>query len=68
MSEPNINELLRGIGLRVAPDAVSALIAHATKSKLGPLQVIEQLALIERRQREAKNLEQRIKTAALGSP
>jgi DNA replication protein DnaC len=68
MSESNINDLLRAIGLRVAPDALSALIAHATKSKLGPLQVIEQLALIERRERDAKNLEQRIKTAALGTP
>ena len=68
MSESNINDLLRGIGLRVAPDALSALITHATKSKLGPLQVIEQLALIERRQRDTKNLEQRIKAAALGTP
>ncbi len=68
MSEPNINELLRAIGLRVTPQAVSALIAHATKSKLSPLQVIEQLALIERRERDAKNLERRAKTAALGTP
>lgn len=68
MSELNINELLRAIGLRVSPEAMSALIAHATKSKLGPLQVIEQLALIERRERDAKNLERRATTAALGTP
>ena len=68
MSESDINDLLRGIGLRVSPEALSALIAHATKSKLGPLQVIEQLALIERRERDAKNLERRANTAALGTP
>jgi DNA replication protein DnaC len=68
MSDPNINDLLSGVGLRVTPEALAALITHATKSKLGPLQVIEQLALVERRERDAKNLEQRVKTAALGTP
>jgi len=68
MSEPNIHELLSGIGLRVTTEALSALITHATKSKLSPLQILEHLALIERRERDAKNLERRAKTAALGTP
>jgi len=68
MNEPNINDLLRAIGLRLTSEAISALITHATKSKLSPLQVIEQLALIERRERDAKNLERRATTAALGTP
>lgn len=68
MSNADLNAILRALGFRLTPEALSALITHATKSKLGPRQVIEQLALIERREREAKNLERRTKSAGLGSP
>lgn len=68
MSDISIGARLQEIGLRLAPEALSALITHATKAKLSPLQVLEQLALIERRERDSKNLERRAKTAALGTP
>lgn len=68
MSDICIASLLREIGLRLAPEAVSALIAHATKAKLGPLQILQQLALIERRERDSRNLERRAKAASLGTP
>jgi DNA replication protein DnaC len=68
MSEPSITELVASIGLRITPEALSALITHSTKSKLGPLQVLEQLVLIERRERDNRNLERRAKTASLGTP
>jgi DNA replication protein DnaC len=42
-------------------------LAHATKSRLSPVQTLEALFALERREREAKNLTLRTKNAALGS-
>ena len=69
MSEPtDLLELVRKIGLRVARDAFEAWLAHATKSKASPVQILEQLCALEQREREARNLARRQKMAALGSP
>ena len=68
MSKVNIHDILRALGFRLTPEALSALITHATKSKLSPAQLIEQLAVLERRERDAKNLERRTKSAGLGTP
>ena len=39
---------------------------HATKSRLSPTETCEQLAALERRERDARNLARRTKTATLG--
>ena len=54
---------LRDIGLRASDDAIRALITHATKTKQSPAQVLEQLAHLEAREREARNLERRTRPA-----
>ncbi len=60
-------EVLRGVGFRASRDALTALLAHAHKSRLGPTETIEELVTVERRAREATNLARRTKFAALGA-
>jgi len=57
---------LRTLGLRAPSDALSALFMHATKSRLSPIQTIEQLIALEHREREVRNLAQRTRLADLG--
>jgi len=59
--------LLREVGFRAGEPELEALLVHAQKSHLGPVQLIEQLVAIELRAREGANLQKRTKTAALGS-
>jgi DNA replication protein DnaC len=68
MTHPNSNvpEALRSLGLRASPDALAALFAHATKSRLSPVQTVEQLIALERKEREVRNLAQRTRLATLG--
>lgn len=68
MSAPKLSELLAALGFRIPPESLNALLIHATKTNLGPLQIIEQLALIEQRERDSSNLQRRTKSAALGTP
>jgi DNA replication protein DnaC len=67
MSGEDIAQLLRGIGLRSPADVLRAFLQHATKSKLSPAQVLEELVAIEWRERDAKNLERRLRLARLGN-
>jgi DNA replication protein DnaC len=60
-------EELKSLGFRVAREQLHALLTHATKSRLSPTQTVEQLATLERREREARNLASRTKKAALGT-
>jgi DNA replication protein DnaC len=60
--------LTERLGLRLSTDALSALLTHATKTKLSPLQIVEAIADAERREREARNLARRQKHATVGSP
>lgn len=64
----DLPDLLRRLGLRIAPEALNALLTHAAKSKLSPAQIVEALVEAEIREREARNLARRAKTATLGSP
>jgi DNA replication protein DnaC len=57
---------LRGIGICASREALDALLAHATKSRLSPAQVVEQIVALERRERGARNLASRTKKATLG--
>jgi DNA replication protein DnaC len=63
----DIAESLHTMGLCASRDAFQALIAHATKSRLSPTEVVEHIVLLERRERDARNLTSRTKRATLGS-
>jgi DNA replication protein DnaC len=63
----DIADALRGIGLCSSREALLALVTHATKGRLSPAQVVEQLVLLERRERDARNLASRTKKATLGA-
>src|ERR1700722_1260324 len=59
-------EALRALGFRASTEALRALLAHATKSKLSPAQVCLELSTLEKRERDARNLAARAKSATLG--
>ena len=63
----NVIDGLRGFGLCAPREALEALLAHATKSRPSPAEVVEQLVQLERREREARNLTSRTKRAMLGA-
>ena len=46
---------------------MDALLTHATKSRLSPVQTLEQLCALVRREREVNNLARRTKEATLGT-
>lgn len=60
-------EAIRGLGLRASLEAIRALLAHATKSKMSPAQLCLDLAVLERRERDTRNLAARTKAATLGA-
>jgi DNA replication protein DnaC len=61
-------ELLRRIGVRASREAIEAWLTHSAKTKSSPAQLVEQLCLLEQREREARNLARRAKMATLGTP
>src|SRR5271155_1133957 len=63
----NIADALRGLGLCASREALDALLAHATKSRLSPAEVVEHIVRLERRERDARNLASRTKRATLGA-
>ncbi len=62
----NIIETLRRIGIRASRDALAAWLVHATKSRLGAPEIVEQLVALETRERDARNLARRTRAATLG--
>lgn len=60
-------DALRHIGLCASSEALLALLSHATKSRLSPAEVVEQVVALERRERDARNLLTRTKRATLGA-
>jgi DNA replication protein DnaC len=58
---------LRRIGLRAPKEALDALLTHALQSRQSPVQIVEQLAALEMREREARNLARRTKYATIGT-
>jgi DNA replication protein DnaC len=62
----DLPEMLRTLGFRASKEALAALITHATKSRLSPAQTLEQIIVLERRERDARNLARRTKLATLG--
>jgi DNA replication protein DnaC len=57
----------REIGIRAPTDALTALLAHATKSRLSGAEFAEQLITLEIREREVRNLARRMSDATLGT-
>jgi DNA replication protein DnaC len=66
-ADDEVLERLRALGLRTPADTLRALLEHATKSRLSPTQVCEQLVAVEERERAARNLNRRTKLATLGA-
>ena len=66
-NQRDVVEALRGLGFRASQDAVDALLAHATKSRLAPMQLVEQLVALERGERDRRNLARRTRSATLGA-
>lgn len=68
MSDPtsDLAGTMHALGWRTAADVLAAFVNHATKTRLSPMQTLEQLALLERRERDARNLARRTKLATLG--
>lgn len=58
---------LRRMGLRAPREALDALVTHATKGKLSPAQLLEDLVALEQRERDARNLARRAKLATIGT-
>jgi DNA replication protein DnaC len=59
-------EILRSIGLRASREALLALLKQAAKGKLSHAKLLEQLVALEIRERDARNLQRRSRTATLG--
>ncbi|TKC88864.1 ATP-binding protein, partial [Polyangium fumosum] len=64
----DLHEQLKRIGLRSGREPIDALLVHAQKSKLSPVQFLEELVSLELRERDAANLVRRSKDAAIGTP
>lgn len=67
MPNDDIADALRSIGVRVSREALLALLAHATTSRLSPVQSYEHLVALARRERDQRNLAARTKAATLGT-
>lgn len=59
-------EAIRSLSFRASTDALRAMIAHATKSKMSPAQTMLELCALEKRERDGRNLAARTKGATLG--
>jgi DNA replication protein DnaC len=67
MSDNDLGERLRRLGLRVDHAQLAAFLTHVHQSHLGPTETLEQLADLEERSRIAVNLARRTRFACLGS-
>jgi DNA replication protein DnaC len=67
MPNDDIADLLRSLGVRVSRPALLALIAHATTARLSPVQTLEELVALARRERDQRNLAARTKAATIGA-
>lgn len=63
---PDLLKALADLGFKTSPEALGALLTHATKSRLSPVETLEQILALERREREQRNLMTRTRLAALG--
>lgn len=66
MPSDDVPTMLRTVGFRAPSPSVQALLTHATHSRLGPVETVEQLIALERRERDMANLARRTRMATLG--
>jgi DNA replication protein DnaC len=66
-SPSGVVEDLRALGFRAPKDAIRALIEQLTKSRASPVETAEKLVALERRERDARNLDTRTRSARLGN-
>ena len=59
---------LSKLGIRASRETLEALMRHATKTKMSPARLLEKLCAIEQQERDARNLQRRIRAATLGHP
>ncbi len=57
---------LRRLGFRCPKEAIDELIARSVRTRLSSLETLEELTVLESRERDARNLKKRVSTAALG--
>jgi DNA replication protein DnaC len=67
MPSDDVVSALRALGIRAPADALRAMLTHLTKSRASPVQCFEDVVSLERREREARNLESRTKAATIGN-
>jgi len=63
----DITDTLHALGFRASREQLQAILTSLTKSRASPVQVLEGLADLERREREVRNLASRTKKASLGT-
>lgn len=63
----DLQRLVTLLGLRAQGDPLRELLAHLTHSQATPTQVMERWLLLERHEREARNLESRTRNARVGT-
>ena len=66
-SQDDVVSALRTLGIRTSVEALHALIKQVTKTRASAVECFENLVALERREREARNLEARTKAATIGA-
>ena len=66
-NNPDLYQALRDLGLRGLADDLVDLVARATKGRLSPLQLVEEIARVEKRDRARRTLETRQKRSKIGA-
>lgn len=64
----DVADLLKALGFRISADAIHVLLAELTKARASPTQVCERFAVVEKAERDRRNLAKRVQVATLGSP
>ena len=63
---PDLAQALRGLGLRLIAEQLDDFVAHATRRRASPRQLLEELARLEAQERARKSVERRLGCAHLG--
>jgi DNA replication protein DnaC len=64
----DVTDLLRAIGFRTPKETIHALLVDLKKQHASPSQVCERLSIVEKGERDRRNLARRTIAATLGSP
>jgi len=65
MTERDLRELLRALGLFATADGLDDLVALATKKRWGPVELFEHVVRLEDKERAKRGLERRLKRSRL---